>query len=129
MAGLLAGAGMGLAKPADVHGYPGPLHVLEAADTLALTDSQRAAADSIRQAMLAETTALGAQLVEVERHFDAAFQRGDIDEAAVDRMTAHAAALRGRIRAAHLKAHLAMEPVLSPQQIATYERLRGRGSP
>src|SRR5690606_6995496 len=35
--GLLEGQGMGMAWPAELHGYPGPLHVLELADALDLT--------------------------------------------------------------------------------------------
>ena len=35
--------GMGLARPADINGYPGPLHVLEQAEALGLSDDQRAA--------------------------------------------------------------------------------------
>jgi hypothetical protein len=34
------GQGWGLAKPAELNGYPGPLHVLELADELQLTEEQ-----------------------------------------------------------------------------------------
>jgi Spy/CpxP family protein refolding chaperone len=40
-------------------------------------------------------------------------------------MTGHIAELRGKLRAAHLKAHLAMKRVLTPEQIAIYDRSRG----
>ena len=39
-AGYLEGRGLGLAKPAELNGYPGPMHVLELADALALTPAQ-----------------------------------------------------------------------------------------
>ena len=38
---LRAGRGMGLALPAELNGYPGPSHVLENAEALALTADQR----------------------------------------------------------------------------------------
>ena len=37
---LLAGQGMGLAKAAELNGYPGPLHVIELAGPLSLTSEQ-----------------------------------------------------------------------------------------
>src|SRR5258705_1471679 len=36
-----AGAGMGHAKAAELNRYPGPMHVLELADTLELSSEQR----------------------------------------------------------------------------------------
>lgn len=33
---LLAGSGMGVARPAELNGFPGPRHVLDLADSLAL---------------------------------------------------------------------------------------------
>ena len=45
---LKAGRGMGLAKAAEVNGHPGPAHVLELADELQLTPSQRDAVNGIR---------------------------------------------------------------------------------
>ncbi|MBT2326834.1 hypothetical protein J7E62_31490 [Variovorax paradoxus] len=41
IADLQAGQGMGLAKAAELNGYPGPAHVLEHADALQLTAVQR----------------------------------------------------------------------------------------
>src|SRR5258708_7085156 len=42
IADLQAGRGMGLALAAELNGYPGPMHVLEFADSLGLSDQQRA---------------------------------------------------------------------------------------
>jgi hypothetical protein len=41
IADLKAGRGMGLALAAELNGFPGPLHVLELAAGLELTDEQR----------------------------------------------------------------------------------------
>src|SRR3712207_1080028 len=41
VADLRAGRGMGLALPAELNGYPGPVHVLEHADAMGLSITQR----------------------------------------------------------------------------------------
>ena len=53
-ADLRAGRGMGLALAAELNGYPGPLHVLELADALGLSDQQRAKIQDLFAAMKAE---------------------------------------------------------------------------
>lgn len=123
--GYLQGRGMGFARPAELNSYPGPLHVLELADALALTPEQIETTEAIRAEMLERTTALGAQLVEIERHLDAVFASGEATPEAVARMTGHAGSVRAQIRAAHLVAHIAMRDALTPEQIASYDDLRG----
>ena len=122
--GLLAGAGLGMAKPADLHGYPGPLHVLELAGALGLTPEQRATAEALRAEVLARAVPLGEQLVRAERHLDAVFAEGDVTAGEVERLTAHAARLRGALRAVHLAAHLGMRDALTADQVARYGALR-----
>ena len=128
-AGLLAGAGLGLAKPAELHGYPGPLHVLELADALGLSAAQRVGAEAFRADMLAQAIPLGEQIVQAERHLDAAFAGGAVSRAEVERMTAHAARLRGELRAVHLTTHLVMRELMTAEQIARYAELRGSTDP
>ena len=125
--GLRTGAGMGLARSAETNHCPGPLHVLELADSLGLSDAQRVEAERLRAAMLAEAVPLGEQVLTVEGHLDALFAEGHATPEAVDRMTAHLGALRGRLRAAHLRAHVAMRAALSDEQVMEYDRLRGYG--
>lgn len=123
--GLLAGRGMGLARAAELNGYPGPLHVLELADRLALSREQRAEVERIHAAMQAEARALGAEVVEVERHLDALFADGRATDEAVEQVTGHIGVLQGRLRAAHLRAHVATHAVLTAEQTDAYRRLRG----
>ena len=123
--GLREGRGMGLARSAELHSYPGPLHVLELADALNLTAEQRAEAERLRAEMLAQARPLGEQIIERERHLDRLFATGAATPEMVDRITAHIAEAQGQLRAAHLRAHVAMRDVLTPEQIATYDRLRG----
>ncbi|MEM7788599.1 MAG: Spy/CpxP family protein refolding chaperone [Bacteroidota bacterium] len=123
--GLRAGAGMGLARAAELNGYPGPLHVLELADALGLTDNQRAESERLRAEMLAEAVPLGEQILAAETHLDALFAGGGASPEAVDRVTTHLGVLRGRLRAAHLRAHVAMRAALTDEQVMEYDRLRG----
>ena len=60
VAELMAGGGWGLAKPAELNGYPGPRHVLDLAGELGLDDKQRAAAAAGFASMNAEALLAGA---------------------------------------------------------------------
>ena len=122
---LLAGQGMGLARAAELNEYPGPKHVLELADSLALTPEQREEAERLMAEVQDAAQALGAQIVEMERRLDALFGGRQATPEKVDRMTTHLGGLRGRLRAVHLKAHIAMREALTSDQVATYNRLRG----
>lgn len=122
--GLLDGAGLGQARPAERHGYPGPLHVLELATELELDPGQRSRTQALFDAMQAQARQLGAAIVEGERALDAAFAGGSIDATAVAALTAGIARLRGELRAVHLQAHLEQRALLSAAQIARYRALR-----
>jgi hypothetical protein len=58
--GLLNGQGMALAKAGELNHYPGPMHVLELAEQLKLSDAQKRRTEAIRKTMLDETIPLGA---------------------------------------------------------------------
>jgi Spy/CpxP family protein refolding chaperone len=121
----LAGEGMGFAVAAELNHHPGPKHVLELAEPLRLTGSQRAAAQAAFEAMRAEAVRLGARLVEQERRLDAAFAGGTVTEDQLAALVHEAARIHGELRLAHLKAHLAMRRVLTGDQVARYDELRG----
>src|SRR6185503_4610073 len=125
IADLLAGRGMGLAKAAELNGYPGPAHLLENADALKLGEDQRRAIEAIRARMAEAATALGREIVARERELDGAFAESRIDAALLKAKTGEIAALMGRLRAVHLAAHIESRPLLSPEQVAAYNKLRG----
>ena len=128
VADLKAGRGAGLALPAELNGYPGPLHVLELGDRLALTDEQRAHMRHMIESMRAETIAIGEALLTEERLLDRLFSGKSATEASIQGATSRIGELQGRLRAAHLKYHLTTVDILSPAQIARYGELRGYGS-
>ena len=75
--------------------------------------------------MQAEAKRIGAAIVERERQLDALFAAGTIDEAHLRRLTGEIGALTGELRAVHLAAHLETRRLLTPPQVAAYDRLRG----
>ena len=122
--GLLQGRGMGLSMPAEMNGKPGPLHVLELAEALELTEDQRRAAGDLVARMKAAAIPLGQEVVAKENSLDAVFASPQSDPAAAQALVADIAALQGRLRWAHLETHLAMTEILSPVQVARYRHLR-----
>jgi Spy/CpxP family protein refolding chaperone len=124
----LDGAGMGYAKPAELSSYPGPLHVLELADELKLTAEQRARTQALMEAHKAEARAIGAKRVESERALDALYATGLMDEAALAGAVRAAAVLEGEYRLSHLETHRRMRALLTDEQVARYNRLRGYGA-
>jgi Spy/CpxP family protein refolding chaperone len=125
VASLLEGRGMGYAKPAELSGYPGPMHVLELADRLALTPGQRAATEKLHREHKAQVRALGRSYVDAERDLDALFAGGKASPAALTAALERSAEAQRRVRESHLAAHLEQTRILTPAQVAEYVRLRG----
>jgi Spy/CpxP family protein refolding chaperone len=126
--GYLAGRGMGMARAAELNHYPGPMHVLELADSLGLSAAQRTRAQELYDEVKARAVPLGAELVEAERRLDALFASAAATTGEVDRQTAEIGRIHAAIRAVHLNAHISMREALTPEQIGAYDRLRGYGA-
>lgn len=124
---LLLGEGMGFALAAELNGYPGPKHVLELADSLALTTGQREGVHAVMEEMGAEARRLGAQLVAAERALDRSFAERTVHLAGLREAVAAIATKRGELRALHLSAHLITIEILTPHQRQLYRQLRGYG--
>ena len=91
---LREGRGMGLAKAAELNSYPGPLHVLQLANQLGLSDIQRAASESLYTDMRSKAQPLGRKIIEAERILDQAFANGRIDPALLDRKSTRSRSFR-----------------------------------
>ena len=122
---LLEARGMGLAKAAELNSYPGPLHVLQLAAELGLSDAQRKATDSLYANMRQRALSIGRQIIEAERTLDRAFANAAIEPATLRSQVGAIATLQGELRAVHLEAHLAQHALLTPEQITRYDVLRG----
>jgi Spy/CpxP family protein refolding chaperone len=125
IADLKAGRGMGLALAAELNGYPGPMHVLELATPLGLSDDQRAKVAALFDAMKREAVPLGEQLIAAETALDRRFADKTITASSLGEATRDIALLQGELRLAHLKYHLATLELLTRQQAAQYATLRG----
>jgi hypothetical protein len=125
VADLKAGRGMGLALAAELNGYPGPVHVLELAEALGLSEAQRAKMQALFEAMKAETVPLGQRLIAEEADLDRQFADKTITEASLGAAIRALSATQAALRTAHLKYHLATIEVLAAAQVQHYTELRG----
>jgi len=122
---LLAGEGMGLAKPAELNHYPGPKHLLDLADSLGIGAAERSQLQAIFDAMHEAAVATGKDLIAAEEALDARFASGQATGADVDRLTLEVARQQGLLRAIHLRAHVEARALLTAEQISRYDQLRG----
>jgi len=125
---LRKGQGWGLAKSAELNGYPGPLHVLQLADKLNLTADQRAQVQDIYDAMKRDAQTAGEAYLRAERAVDDVFVNRQASAELIAKRTREAALWRARLRSIHLNAHVATAPILTPRQRTAYARLRGYGA-
>ncbi|MDQ4136210.1 MAG: Spy/CpxP family protein refolding chaperone [Pseudomonadota bacterium] len=125
IADLRAGRGMGLALPAELNGYPGPIHVLELAGPLGLTEAQTRRMRDLHAAMRAEAIPLGERLIAQEAALDHLFAARLATPTTLAEATGAIGATQGALRAAHLKYHLSTLEVLTPDQVSRYAALRG----
>ena len=122
---LANGKGWGLAKAAELNGLPGPLHLLQMRDEISLTQEQVIAIESLYQDMKSEATGLGKQLIDLERQLNQAFADKAMSSEALRTYLHQIANTRMELRYVHLNAHLATPNILSTNQIAQYNTLRG----
>jgi len=124
---LKSGTGMGLARAAELNGYPGPRHVLDAVagGQLHVTPEQNQRVEQIFQGMAGRARSLGDQIIAEEAALDMAFRAGTIDQTDLRSRMSRIAGLRGELRVVHLRAHLETHALLSAAQIGHYNELRG----
>ena len=125
VAALLDGRGWGFALAAELNGYPGPLHVLELADEIGLTASQRTEVQAIFDEMNEQARRLGSDYVAAEAELSQAFDLGTINGPELQALVAASARIEADLRSVHLAAHLATKPLMSRHQIMLYNKARG----
>jgi hypothetical protein len=127
IAELKAGAGMRLARAAELNSYPGPRHVLDAIEAGQLTASsdQRERVQQVFNGMNSHAVRIGTQILEEEQRLETGFRTATMTESELHARVTRIAALQGELRAIHLAAHLTTRGILSESQIARYNELRG----
>ena len=124
----LNGKGAGLAKAAELNHYPGPAHVLELADKLELSAQQKTRTEAIFKSMQADAIRWGKALVDKEQELDRRFASAAITPEELRSLLDQIGKLQAEVRRAHLQAHLQQRQILSIEQVAKYDNLRGYGS-
>lgn len=125
MEDLRAGRGMSLALAAELNGYPGPAHVAELGGKLRLTQDQLRETTVLTDQMKADAQRLGKAAIETERDLDHLFKTGRPSEVSVAQAVERTALAQAALRASHLNYHLRTVAILTAQQIARYQELRG----
>ncbi|HEY0847188.1 MAG TPA: hypothetical protein VGE12_17595 [Noviherbaspirillum sp.] len=121
----LAGRGMGTSRVAELNHYPGPRHVLDHAGQLGLSPAQIEQVQQVHDAMADEARRIGRRIVLKEAELEGLYASSQATAENTQRVVRELAALQADYRLAHLNAHLSMKLLLSPQQIAAYDRVRG----
>ena len=125
VAELRRGGGRGFAKAAELNGLPGPFHLLELKDEIPLTREQVTAITAIYERMREAAVAEGEHYIAAERALEDAFRTGAVTEKGLRALLADIARSRARLRFIHLSAHLETPALLTDEQIARYDVLRG----
>lgn len=125
IAELRRGGGWGLALPAELNGLPGPAHLLELQEELALSNDQVAEITALFEEMRTEAIAAGEKFIAAEAAVSAAFEDTEVSEDELAILLAKAAEAQAALRMVHLSRHLATPALLSDDQIRRYSVLRG----
>lgn len=123
---LLKGAGLGAGMIAMMNGYPGPKHVLELGDELELNAAQRESIGKTYGNVKAESVKLGTELVEKDEALTALFTSGSATTGEVEKLSRDIGELQGRVRAAHLNAHVETFDALTPAQREKLSSMQGK---
>lgn len=118
----------GMAKLAELNGYPGPRHVLDMASELQLTDGQRMEIERIYHNMSNTAKSIGAAIIAIEQDIDEAFANKTITQENLYLMLDKSANLYGQLRIVHLSTHLDTVQMLTTEQVQMYNMMRGYDS-
>ena len=125
---LKNGKGWGLAKAAELNGLPGPAHLLEMKDEIDLSANQVRAIEDLYKKMKQEAVPLGLELIELERELNNYFANRTITYELLGVLLERVAQVQKKLRYVHLSTHLKTPNILTPEQIAFYNKLRGYSS-
>jgi len=128
IAELKNGRGWGLAKAAELNGVPGPAHLLEMKKEIGLNAEQIEKIERLYQTMRKQAISLGFKLIELERELNHHFANGTIGERRLHEQLEKIAQVRKQLRYVHLSTHLKTPSIITPEQTALYNKLRGYSS-
>lgn len=130
--GLKAGLGTpfgGIAKLAELNGYPGPRHVLDLSAELNLNESQISETKRIFNEMNSKAITLGEQLIQIEQRINDRFDEKTMEENYLESKLNESSQIYSKLRYVHLNAHIEMTQILTKSQIEKYNEIRGYSNP
>lgn len=119
------GQGASLALPAELNGLPGPRHALDLAEQLDLSPDQRAQVQDVYDRYLANAIPAGERYLGAAQTLEEELRSGAISEEDLSGLVAEVSRREGDLVTIHLTAHLRTAGILTPEQIAVYNELRG----
>ncbi|MCW8861251.1 MAG: hypothetical protein OQK07_02380 [Rhodospirillales bacterium] len=119
------GQGMGLSMAAELNHYPGPRHLIEMKDKIMLDLKQHDRIEMIFQTMRKNAVALGERIIDLETRLDRQFATGGAEIETVRPLIEKIGRAKAELRLVHLEAHMQTKALLSAEQIARYDLLRG----
>lgn len=122
------GRGWGLAKAAELNGVPGPVHLLEMQEEIQLTPEQVQQIEDLYKTMKDQAIQSGLELIELEKELNEHFAKGTITDEILRNLLEKIAGVYQQLRYVHLSTHLKTPQILTPEQIALYNKLRGYSS-
>ena len=122
---LKKGGGWGLAKAAELNGFPGPSHLLEMKNKINLTSTQEAKIKVIFKQMKKDAIVLGKKLILLEHQLNDSFSHKSITDKKLERYVQDIMDVRSKLRLVHLSTHLQTPNILTQKQIDLYNGLRG----
>jgi len=125
---LKNGRGWGLAKAAELNGMPGPVHLLEMKEEIALNVEQIRAIEEIYRRMKKEAIPLGLELIKLERQLNSHFANRTITDELLHQILQSISQVHRQLRYVHLSTHLKTPDILKSEQITLYNKLRGYSS-
>ncbi len=112
-----------MALPADHAGYPGPRHLLDLAAELKLSADQVRGIQKLFDDMKQKAQQRGREIQAAQELLEKMF-RENRPEADLREQSFRVDSIYAELRWVHLSAHLATRKLLSPEQVAAYQRLR-----
>ena len=125
IAELKRGGGWGLAKAAELNGMPGPAHILELKQQLKLTQEQAGKIEALYAEMNQQAKLLGESLIKLETELNDEFVNKTINQDQLEKLVNDIEGVRAKLRITHLSTHLKTPGILTKDQIALYNELRG----
>ncbi len=125
LAELRRGGGWGFARAAELNGMPGPAHLLELKDRIPLTTDQVTTIAAIFEDMRKTAIAEAERLITLEEALETDFRNGSVTDQSLQELLSRIGQARMALRYVHLAAHLKTHPLLTHDQIARYNVLRG----